>query len=202
MAAKYSLSIIQPSFETLKSAARLLHFMAAAFIVINAVHQLAAHEGNKLICYTQLVIALDIFILVFLGAGLLATLPKVGVLFRLIEALTFVGIWLTLTYEYHPWSGAFHGVLAAVYFLVCYREWRITISEAIEIKSTGITIPNAVTNAEISWLYIKKVVASYNSIMIETAKNKKVQFQLRKNLKIEELEQINDFCIQHSQLSG
>ena len=70
------------------------------------------------------------------------------------------------------------------------------------MKSTGITIPSAITNAGISWLYIKKVVADYNYIIIETARNKKVKFQLSKNLKIEELEQINDFCSLHSQPSS
>lgn len=199
---KYSLSIIHPSFESLKNASRLLHFMAAAFIAINAAHQLAIHEGGKLICYTQLIIAADILILVFMGAGLLAELPKVGVFFRLIESLTFMGIWLTLISEHHPYSGAFHAVLSGVYFFICYREWRVSVSEAIEIKSTGITIPNFIASAEISWLYIKKVVADYNSIIIETARNKKVKFRLRRNLKIEELEQINDFCNLHSQLSS
>ena len=202
MAANYSLSIVHPSFESLKNASRLLHFMAAAFIALNAVHQLSAHEGNKIICYTQLVIAADILILVFFGADLLAALPKVGVLFRLIEALTFMGVWLTLSNESHPYSGALHAAFSGVYFFICYREWRISISEAIEIKPTGITIPNFIANGEISWLHIKKVVANYNSIIIETARNKKVQFQLRKNLKIEELEQINDFCTLHSQLSS
>jgi hypothetical protein len=200
--AKYSLSIIHPSFESLKNLSKLLHFMAAAFIALNAVHQLSAHEGNKIICGTQLVIAADIFILVFFGTGMLATLPKVSVLFRLIESLTFMGISLTLVSEAHPYSGALHGAFSFLYFFICCREWRICISEAIEIKSTGITIPSFITNAEISWLYIKKVVAGYNSIIIETARNKKVQFKLRKNLKIEELEQINDFCTLHSQLSS
>jgi hypothetical protein len=202
MTAKYSLSIVHPSFESLKNISRLLHFMAAAFIALNAVHQLSAHEGNRVICYTQLVIAADIFILVFFGAGLLAALPKVGVLFRLIEALTFMGVWVTLSNESHPYSGALHGIFSGVYFFICYREWRISISEAIEIKPTGITIPNFIANGEISWLHIKKVVTNYNSIIIETARNKKVQFQLRKNLKIEELEQINDFCTLHFQLSS
>jgi len=133
MAAKYSLSIVHPSFESLKNVSRLLHFMAAAFIVLNAVHQLAAHEGNKITCYTQIVIAADIFILVFFGAGLLATLPKVGVLFRLIEALTFLGVWITLTNESHPYPGMLHAVFSAIYFFICYREWRMSVSEAVEI---------------------------------------------------------------------
>lgn len=203
MAARYSISIVHPSFELLKNASRLLHFLAAAFIALNALHQLSAHEGSKLICYTQLIIALDILLLVLLGAGTLVERPKVGVLFRLIEALTFLGVWLTLTSEAHPWLGLIHAVLAAVYLFICYREWRISISEAIEIKSTGITVPNFIANAEISWLHIKKVVVTgFNSIIIETVRDEKVQFELRNNLKIEELEQINDFCRERAMLIG
>jgi hypothetical protein len=201
MASRYSLPIIHPSFELLKMASRLLHFMAAAFIATNAVHQLAAHEGGRLICYTQLVIAADILILVFFGAGILSALPRVGVLFRLIEAITFLGMWLTLTNGSHPWLGAAHALLAALYFFICQREWRISVSEAIEIKPNGITVPHFIRDADIRWLHIKKVVAGYNSIIIETVRDKKVRFQLRSNLKIEELEQINDFCTRHSQLS-
>lgn len=200
MAANYSLSIVHPSFELLKNAGRLLHFVAAAFIALNAVHQLSAHEGSSLICYTQLIIAIDILILVFFGAGTLSAAPKVGVLFRLIEAFTFSGVWLTLTSEGHPWLGIVHALLAAVYFFICYREWRISISEAIEIKSNGITVPHFIANAEIRWLHIKKVVAGFNSIIIETVRDEKVQFTLRNNLKIEELEQINDFCRERTML--
>ncbi|MBL0358011.1 MAG: hypothetical protein IPP72_14525 [Chitinophagaceae bacterium] len=200
MASKYSISIVHPSFELLKNASRLLHFMAAAFFAINAVHQLSAHEGSKLVCYTQLIIAVDILVLVFFGAGILTEKPKAAVLFRLIESLTFIGIWLTLTNENHPWLGAVHAILGAVYFFICYREWRISVSEAIEIKPSGVTVPNFIANADIRWLHIKKVVADYNSIIIETVRDKKVEFRLRNNLKIEELEQINDFCRERAML--
>jgi hypothetical protein len=202
MAANYSLSIIHPSFELLKNASRFMHFMAAAFIALNAVHQLSAHEGSKIICYTQLIIAIDILILVFFGAGILPAQPKVNALFRLIEGLTFFGICLTLTSEDHPWLGFFHAILAGIYLFTCYREWRISISEAIEIKPGGITVPNFIANANISWLHIKKVVAGFNSIVIETVRDEKVQFELRNNLKIEELEQINDFCRERAMLIG
>lgn len=202
MAAKFSLSIINPSYESQKNAARLLHFMAAAFISINAVHQLKSHDGDMLICYTELVIAADIFILVFFGAGILYALPKVGVIFRAIESLVFLGNCIKLNDQSHSYLAILNGFIAAIYLLIAYREWRISISEEIEIKPTGITIPNFVANAEISWMHVKKVVADYNSILIETAKNKKVKFELRNNLKIEELVQINEFCTSHAQFSS
>ncbi len=50
---------------------------------------------------------------------------------------------------------------------------------------------------EIGWPEIKSIAAQYQSIIIETIENKKIQFQLRRNLKIEELQQIDEFCRQH-----
>ena len=84
MPSKYSLAIIHPSLELLKNLCRLLHLIAAIFIAINALHQLAAHEGGKIICYTQLVIAADILILVFFGADIFIARPKIAVLFRIL----------------------------------------------------------------------------------------------------------------------
>ena len=200
MSSKYSLPIIHPTFEILKNVCRLLHLVAAILIAINAFHQLSAHEGGKIICYTQLVIAADILILIFFGGNVFIASPKTVVLFRVIEAFTFAGIFVTLTVEKHPWFGFIHLLLAIIYFFIAYREWRIAVSEAVELKADGITIPDFWANAEIKWLHVKKVVMNYNSIIIETVRDRKVQFQLRNNLKIEELQQINDFCTVHSQL--
>jgi hypothetical protein len=202
MPSKYSLAIVHPPFEILKNVCRLLHLIAAVLIAINAFHQLAAHEGGQVICYTQLIIAADILILVFFGGAVFIAKPKLGVLFRVIEACTFTGIFLTLCSEGHPWFGAVHLLIAIIYSFIAYREWRIAVSEAVELKPDGITIPDLWADADIKWLHIKKVVMGYNSILIETVRDKKLQFELRHNLKIDELQQINEFCSVHSQLSN
>jgi hypothetical protein len=197
MPTKYSISVIHPSFELLKNASRLLHFMAGTFITLNAVHQLIVHTDDSIICYTQLIIAVDIFILTIFGGSVLSSLPRVGLLFRLIEALTLFGIGATLATETHFILGCLHIGMSIGYFFLLYREWRISISESIEIQQTGIKVPNFFADTEISWLDIKAVVPKYHSIIIETIKNKKVYFKLRHNLKIEELQQIDDFCNRH-----
>ena len=48
MPTQYSLQIVHPAFELLKRSARVLHFIAAAVIFINALHELIAHDGNKI----------------------------------------------------------------------------------------------------------------------------------------------------------
>ena len=175
--------------------------MTAAFIVLNAVHQLSSGEGSRMICYMQLIISLDILILVFFGAGILQALPKVGVWFRLVEALTFLGVTIALANKGYSNMAAVHGLLTLVYSFLFQREWKMAPSEAIELNVSGITIPHFFAHGQIKWEHIRKVAAGYDSIKIETDRDKNVQFRLRNNLKIEELEQINDFCSFHSQLS-
>ncbi len=197
MPTQYSIPVVHPAFELLKRSARVLHFIAASVILINALHVLQAHDGSKLVCYTQMVIAADIFLLVFFGGVLLIEAPRLNLIFRLMEALTLVGIGMTLIDDGHHWFGAMHLLAAAGYFFLFKRERRVLQSEAVDITSTGITVPDFVKDAEISWTEIKTIVPRYHSIIIETLRHKKMEFNLRRNLKIDELEQIDDFCRKH-----
>ena len=197
MSTQYSLQIIHPAFELLKRSARVLHFIAASIILINALHLLQVHNGNKLLCYTQMIIALDIFLLVFLGGVLLVEAPKLNLIFRLFEVCTLFGISLTLMKDGHSWFGVVHLIASAGYLFLFYREWRVIRSEAVDISQTGIRVPNFVKDAEISWNEVKNIIPRYHSIIIETLRHKTIEFSLRKNLKIDELEQIDDFCRKH-----
>jgi hypothetical protein len=194
---QYSIPVIHPSFELLKRSAKLLHFMAAAVILVNALHILLAHNGNKVMCYTQMVIAADIFILVFFSGSLLNEAPRLNLIFRLAESITLLGIGCVLLQDGHHSFGYVHLLTATAFLFLFYREWRVLRSEAIDISATGITIPNLAKNMEISWHEIKTIVPQYHSIFIETLLNKKIEFNLRQNLKIDELGQIDDFCKKH-----
>jgi hypothetical protein len=194
---QYSIPVIHPAFELLKRSAKLLHFMAAAVIFVNALHILLAHNGNKVMCYTQMVIAADIFILVLFSGNLLNEAPRLNLIFRLAESITLLGIGCVLLLDGHHWFGYMHLLTAAAFLFLFYREWRVVRSEAIDISATGITIPNLAKDMEISWHEIKIIIPQYHSILIETLRNKKIEFNLRQNLKIDELGQIDDFCRKH-----
>ncbi len=197
MQAQYSLPVIHPAFELLKRSARILHFIAASVILINAIHILQVHNGSKVLFFTQLIIAADIFLLVFFGGVVLVEAPRLNLIFRLIESLALFGIAITLFDDGHHWSGVLHGIASAGYLFLFYREWRVIRSEAVDIRSTGISFPNFVKDAEIGWNEIKRIIPRYHSIFIETFRNQQIEFSLRQNLKIEELEQIDDFCRKH-----
>jgi hypothetical protein len=197
MQTQFSLSVIHPAFELLKRSAKILHFMAAAIILINAVYILQVHGGSKVLFFTQLVIAFDIFLLVFFGGIVLQDAPKLNLIFRLIETLTIFGIAQILYVEGHSWFALLHVCAASSFLFLFYREWRVVRSEAVDIKPTGISFPNFVKDAEISWNEIKTIVPKYHSIIIETLRHKKIEFNLRQNLKIDELQQIDEFCKKH-----
>lgn len=197
MATQYSLQVVHPAFELLKGSARVLHFIAASIILVNALHLLQAHNTSHILCYTQMVIAADVYMLVFFGGVLLIEAPRLNLIFRLIETLTIAGISITLISDGHSWFGFTHLLVSAGYFFLFYREWRVLRSEAIDIKQTGISVPNFIMDAEIGWNEIKSIIPQYHSIIIETLRDKKIEFNLRENLKIDELGQIDEFCRKH-----
>ena len=197
MPTNYTLPVIHPAFELLKRSARILHFIAASLIFVNALYELQAHDVSKILCYSQMVIAVDIFLLVFFGGVILVEAPRLNLIFRFIEAPALMGIAFNLMADGHNWFGGVHLLFSFGYFFLFYREWRVLRSESVDIRSTGITIPNFIKDAEIGWNEIKSILPRYHSIIIKTIRNKTIQFQLRKNLKIEELEQIDEFCKKH-----
>ena len=199
MPTQYSIPVIHPPFELLKRSSGIFHFIAASVILINGIHHFQIHHPAKIICYCQLLLAADIYLVVFFGAGFLADTPGINCIFRLIELLTILGIGILLISDQHILLGWVHFLLSVGYGLLLYREYRIIHSEAVDIKPTGITIPDFLSDAEISWNDIKLVIPRYHSIFIETLRNRKIHFQLRTNLKIEELQQIDEFCRQHQQ---
>jgi len=197
MQTQYSLQIVHPAFELLKRSARVLHFIAASVILINALHLMQAHHASRVLCYTQIVIAADVYMLVFFGGVLLMEAPRLNIIFRLIEVLTIMGIAFTLISDGHNWFGLMHLMLSGGYLFLFYREWRVIRSEAVDISQTGISVPNFVKDAEIGWHEIRTIIPKYHSIIIETLRNKKIEFNLRENLKIDELGQIDEFCKKH-----
>lgn len=194
---QYSLPVVHPAFELLKRSARILHFIAASVILANALFELKADDGHQLIAYTQLVIAADVYLLIFLGGPILVVAPRLNLVFRFIETLTILCIGATVAIDGLGWLAFAHVLMGAGYGFLFYREWRVIHSEAVDIKPTGITLPNFVKDAEIGWNEVKTIMPKYHSIIIETFRNKRISFQLRSNLKIEELEQIDEFCQKH-----
>lgn len=197
MQTQFNLPVVHPSFELLKKSARILHFIAASVIVINAIHLMEAHNGNKMLFYAQLLVAADVFLLVFLGGSILVEAPRLNLIFRLIETLTLAGISVNLVTDGHNWLALLHLVATASYLFLFYREWRVVRSESVDIKATGISVPNFLKDMEIGWNEIKTIVPRYQSIIIETLRNQKIEFNLRQHLKIDELAQIDEFCKKH-----
>ncbi len=71
------------------------------------------------------------------------------------------------------------------------------LSGSVNIMQTGISIPNFIKDEALGKPETKSTATKYQSIRTETINDKKIAFQLRRNFKIEELQQIDDFCRQH-----
>jgi hypothetical protein len=200
MDTKFSLQVVLPAFELLKKSAKILHFIAAATILFNALHEYQVHNQNWVLCISQAILGVDIMLLVFFTGNLLTESPKLNLIFRFIETLVLLAISLSLFKSSHIFLGFIHLLAGIGYYILLHREARVLKNENVQIKSTGILIPNLLKDVEISWADIKAIIPQYHSVLIETFKNKQLSFDLRKNLKIDELEEINEFCSKH--LSG
>ena len=197
MYTQYSLPVIHPAFELLKRSAKILHFIAASAILVTALHQWQVHHANIVLCITQGIIALDIYLLVFFTGNVLTEAPKLNLIFRFIESMALLGISLMLFADGHILFGMLHLAAAAGYFFLLHREVRVIRSETINIKPTGVIMPNLVKDVELGWNEIKAIIPKYHSIIIETFRNKKIELNFRNNLKIDELQQLDDFCKQY-----
>ncbi|MBP6432996.1 MAG: hypothetical protein KA319_14640 [Ferruginibacter sp.] len=197
MNSKFSLQVVHPAFELLKKSAKILHFIAAAAILLNAWHDWQVHNESLVLSITQAILGIDILLLVFFTGNLLMESPKLNLIFRFIETIVLLAIAISLLMIGHTVIGLLHIAAAIGYYILLHREARVLRNEDVEIKATGILIPNLLKDVEISWADVKTIIPQYHSVVIETLKNKRIQFDLRKNLKIDELEQINDFCSKH-----
>lgn len=189
-----SLPVVHPSFQKLKHAGRLLHLAAGGFILVHAISHFNQPHSSPLYLGCLLLMALDIFILVFAGKNILIDMPRVNLFFRLTEILFFLGIGITLFVDAKWLLGTLHIVLCLVYSYLFYCEKKVNTEEFVAIHHTGISIPSLPESKFFLWSHINGVDAHYDCIRINTASRKSYQFDLRKNLAFEELDQIHEFC--------
>jgi hypothetical protein len=189
-----SFTIVHPAFQNLKRSGRLLHLTAGGLILAHAISHLNQPDSSVIYFWCQFLVALDIFILVFAGRHLLATVPKLNLFFRFIEFVFFLGIALLLFFERKWTMGSLHLGLSIIYIYLFYCEKNMTTGEYVAIHHTGITIPALPESKFYKWSNITSIDAHYDSITIETSLDKTYHFHLRENLQFEELDQIHEFC--------
>jgi uncharacterized membrane protein len=189
-----TIPVFHPAFEKLKRSGRLLHFTAAIVIISHAISHINQPDSSQLYFWCQFILALDIFLLVFLGRNILMTLPKVNLFFRFAEAFFFLGTGIFMMMKASWISGSFHIAISIVYCYLLYCERRVNTEERISLHHTGVTIPALPESKFLLWSHINKLQAQYDSIEILTSDNKQIRFQFRRNLEFEELDQIHEFC--------
>jgi hypothetical protein len=189
-----SLPVVHPSFQKLKHAGRLLHLTAGGLILVHAISHFNQPQSSPVYLGCLLLMALDIFILVLAGKNILIDMPKVNLFFRLAEILFFLGIGITLLIESNWAMGILHLVLSVVYSYLFYCEKKLNSEEYVAIHHTGISVPSLPESKFFLWSHINGVDARYDCITINTSFNRSYEFDLRKNLAFEELDQIHEFC--------
>src|SRR6201990_3109616 len=86
-----AIAIVHPAYEQLKRLGRFLHFIAGLLILLNAIHLWQQPHPNLLYVWCQIIISADILIMVLTSSNLSQDLPKINLVFRLIECIIFLG---------------------------------------------------------------------------------------------------------------
>jgi hypothetical protein len=189
-----AITIIHPAFENIKRVGRFLHFIAGIIILSNAVAEALQPHLNHLYFWCQLIIGLDIIILVFTSRNLVHELPRINMIFRFLESLVFAGASFLSFTNNNSIMGVLLLLVAIVYGYLCFCERKTIKQEVVAFHHTGIAISGIPKSDFFLWSHINNVEARYDSIVIETSFNKTYQFNLRENLRFEELDQIHEFC--------
>ena len=189
-----ALPIVHPAFQSLKKSGKLLHLTAATLILIHAITHVIQPTGSYIYFGCLLLIAADIFILVFAAKAVLEDAPLVNLFFRFIEFIFFLGIGLDLLFRSNWANGIIHVLISGIYIYLFYCEKKLGTSEYVALHHTGITIPALPESKFLIWSCISHIEAHYDHIIIDTSFQKSYSFNLRQNLRFEELDQIHEFC--------
>ena len=189
-----SFPVVHPAFQNLKRSGRLLHLTAGGLILAHAISHFQQPDASPIYFWCQFILALDIFILVFAARQVLTILPRVNLFFRFIEFLFFLGIAIVVFFERKWLMGSLHLALSLIYIYLFYCEKTTIDGEYVAIHHTGITIPALPESKFFIWANISSINARYDSITIETSLDKTYHFNLKENLRFEELDQIHEFC--------
>ena len=189
-----ALPVVHPAFQKLKRAGRVLHLAAGGLILIHALSHLNTPNSSPVYLGCLLFMAVDIFILVMAGKNIAADLPVVNLSFRLIEIIFFLGIGITCCIHSEWIVGAGHALMCGAYGYLFLCEKRMLTSEYVALHHTGITIPALPESRFVIWSNIDRIEAQYDSITIAASGDKSYHFDLRQNLRFEELDQIHEFC--------
>ncbi len=189
-----ALPVVHPAFQKLKRSGRLLHFAAGVLILVHAVSHFGDQHSSPIYLGCLLLIAVDIFILVFAGKNLLHEMPRANLFFRAIEIVFFLVIGLTMLMQSRWVPGGTHVLITVAYTYLFYCEKKVNNEEFVGIHHSGVSVPGLPESRFFNWANINRIDAHYDAITIDTSLNKTYHFDLRKNLAFEELDQIHEFC--------
>lgn len=189
-----ALPVVHPAFQKLKRAGRHLHLAAGGLILVHALSHFNQPHSSPVYLGCLVFMAVDILILVMAGKNIAADMPLVNLFFRLVEIIFFLGIGITSCMDGEWITGLGHMLLSAAYGYLFWCEKKMMTGEFVAIHHSGITIPALPDSRFIIWSNIDHIEAQYDSITIAASGDKSYHFDLQKNLRFEELDQIHEFC--------
>jgi hypothetical protein len=189
-----TIPIQDPAFENLKRSGRLLHFVAATIILVNAFTHLREPGRSAVFFWTQLIVAADIFILLLAGSQVLAEAPRFNLFFRLVEAVFFFGVSLHMLVNGYLIISLVQFLMAVGYFYILYCENKSRLHETVGFHHLGITVPDFPGTKMLHWVHISSVYSRDREIEITTSFGKTYHLKLERAISWEEQIEMEEFC--------
>ena len=189
-----AVSIKHPEFEQVKKAGRPLHLLAALIIIINALMYIQQPGANRFYFWSQLIVAADIVVLIVAGKELLNDSPKFNLFFRLAEVIVFSTFSILLFWRSDLIGGGIQALVALSFGYLFYYEKKSVYAEQISIQHLGINIPGFPNDRFLSWIDICDVKMNNYHIEINTRYQKTFAFELSRNLNLDEITVIQNYC--------
>ena len=189
-----TIPIHDPAFENLKRSGRLLHFVAATIILFNAITHLREPGGSMIFFWTQLIVAVDIFILLLAGRQVLSEAPRFNLFFRLVEAIFFLGVGIHMLVNGYWIISLIQFIMAIGYFYILYCEDKSRLHEAVGFHHLGITVPAFPGTKMLYWVHVSAVQNKDTEIEITTSLGRTYHLTLRRSLTWEEQVKLEGYC--------
>ncbi len=189
----YKIPIFFEPFNKQKTAARLLHLLAAFLMIANAWGDYKQPTPNLLFVIIQVAGAILVMLFAFPGIKLFSKNASTNALFRLVEA----GILFHAAWYFYRMNMSFMSLLQLIaaigLIFLFFTERKIFAPCFIMIDEKGIHTPNNFGTRIIEWKDVENMMIKNDFISINTKQNQFIQYETGVVLSELEMDEMNAF---------
>lgn len=191
----YSITVKIEGMESRRRGAGLFHAIIGFYLLAKS-----AEYYQRYLQYDSLLPVLPLFALALFSVAYgffrrrIDPAARFHAFLRLAQVIGLTALGIALSRTGRPLE--YLGLLffAAVTILLLFSERKIFQGTTIELRRDGILVPGSYRDHQLPWLALSEVVVREDFLTIFHKKKKYLQFQVRQDLSVPELAEMNAFC--------